>query len=229
MIGFGVSVADRQKFRQWAEPGMARVAEPDSEVWTIENADSIQHAYNAILDRAAERDDLEALVLLHEDTEIDDVRFMEKVRNGFHDPLNAVLGPVGARGVRSLAWWEADVTFGRVGAPNVTLEPIMHAEVPYGWHQVDSVDGLMMVLSPWAVREVRFDERFAAYFHGYDVDYCFEVRAQGRRCLVAPLGAIHYGVWRPTRVDRWIEAHVLWQRKWAIGGMLPRPPELAWA
>ena len=187
MIGFGIAVADWVKFRRFAQPGIARVAEPDSAVWVVEDGDSIQCAYNAILERAARIDGLEAVVLLHEDTEIDDPQFMEKVRSGFGDPLTAVLGPIGGRGVTALAWWDG-LTFGRVKAPNATSQLILSAEVPFGWHEVDALDGLMMVLSPWAVREVRFDERFSPHFHGYDVDYCFEARAQGRRCMVAPLG-----------------------------------------
>ena len=49
--------------------------------------------------------------------------------------------------------------------------------------EVDTVDGFVLALSPWAVRNVRFDESLGQ-LHGYDFDFCLQVRAagtQGRR------------------------------------------------
>ncbi len=228
MIVFGTAVADEDRFDRWALPGIARVLESDSIVMTRRGYGSIQGPYNSILDEAARLADLEAVVLVHEDTEIDDPELIAKIRNAFVDLSVAVIGPIGARAVRSMAWWEGE-TFGRVVAPNAASEKVITTSVPHGWHRVESVDGLMLVLSPWAVREVRFDERFAPSFHGYDVDYCFQVRARGRDCLVAPLKAIHYGTWKPEASAAWVAASLVWQRKWGTGGVLPRPAHLAWA
>ncbi len=49
--------------------------------------------------------------------------------------------------------------------------------------EVDTVDGLIMVLSPWTVRNVRFDESLGSQLHGYDFDLCLQVqrRPQGPR------------------------------------------------
>jgi GT2 family glycosyltransferase len=228
MIVFGAAIADQDRFDRWAMRGIATVAEPDSIVITRQGHDSIQGPYNSILDAAAGFSELEAVVLVHEDTEIDDPELIVKIRNAFADPSVAVIGPIGGRAVPGMAWWEGE-TFGRVGAPNVTSLGVMLAAVPYGWHRVESLDGLMLVLSPWAAREVRFDERFAPYFHGYDIDYCFQVRARGRDCVVVPLGAIHYGTWKPDQSSAWVAASLVWHRKWATGGILPRPAHLAWA
>ena len=75
----------------------------------------------------------------------------------------AVAGAVGARGVRTLAWWDGEVS----------AAPVVHRYYEhgggemdgYGWArptlplgEVDAVDGFLLVLSPWAVRNVRFDE-----------------------------------------------------------------------
>jgi GT2 family glycosyltransferase len=228
MIVFGLAVSNEQQLREWAMPGIERVAENDSRVIVQRGFDSIQVPYNLILDEAALIPDLEAVVLLHQDTEIDDPLLLRKVRHAFADPRVAVVGPIGGTKVRGLAWWEGD-SFGRVAAPNVTFDRVVHAEVPFGWHLVEAVDGLMLVLSPWAAREIRFDEGFARYFHGYDVDYCFQARERGRHCLVGPLSAIHYGTWKPEQSTRWIDAELAWQRKWGAGGLLPRPGALAWA
>ena len=53
---------------------------------------SIARSYNALLDQAAERDDLEALVLLHQDAEIVDADLCAKVRAALRDPDVAVVG-----------------------------------------------------------------------------------------------------------------------------------------
>ena len=46
--------------------------------------------------------------------------------------------------------------------------------------EVDTLDGQLLVLSPWAVRNVRFDESLLLG-HGYDLDFCLQVRAAGRK------------------------------------------------
>ncbi len=46
--------------------------------------------------------------------------------------------------------------------------------------EVDSIDGFVMVLSPWAVRELRFDESLGK-IHGYDFDLCLQVRDAGTK------------------------------------------------
>ena len=79
-------------------------------VYELPAAGSIFRSYNALLDRAAERDDLEALVLLHQDAEIVDADLCAKVRAALSDPEVAVVGCVGALDVRSIAWWEGSVT-----------------------------------------------------------------------------------------------------------------------
>jgi GT2 family glycosyltransferase len=228
MIVFGVAVSDEQQLGEWALPGIERVAEPDSRVITQRGFDSVQVPYNRILDEAARIPDLEAVILLHQDTEIDDPLLLRKLRHALADPRVAVVGPIGGSNVSSIAWWEG-TSFGRVIAPNVGLDRMIHSTTPFGWHLVEVIDGLMLALSPWAAREVRFDERFAQHFHGYDVDYCFQVRQRGRQCLVGPLQAIHYGTWKAERSASWIEAELSWQRKWGAGGLLPRPGVLAWA
>ena len=54
--------------------------------------------------------DLEALVLVHQDTEIVDADFCDRVRAALADDTVGVVGCVGAVGVRSIAWWEGSVS-----------------------------------------------------------------------------------------------------------------------
>ena len=64
-----------------------------------------------LIDKVVDRDDLEALVLLHQDAEIVDPDFCAKVRQALADPEVAIVGCAGAIGVRSIAWWEGSVTW----------------------------------------------------------------------------------------------------------------------
>ena len=186
MIAFACCIGSDEKYRRFAAPGLKAVAEPDSLIAETTTTSSIFAAYNEVLDALAAEESLEALVLLHEDTEIVDPAFCSKLRRTFaSDPAVAVVGVVGALGVRNLAWWEGSGR-GRV------LETRGWVDFGGGFHDVDSVDGLLMALSPWAVRELRFDtERFSG-FHGYDADLCFQARAAGRRVVVDDLSVVHH-------------------------------------
>ena len=185
MIAFGVCVSDEAQLQRWALPGIRRHGGDDAVLFTTRDAASIFRAYNEILDRAAVLDDLEALVLLHQDTEIADPQLLPKLRERLADPEVGVVGVVGARGITGLRWWEGE-TRGRVVETRATLD-FGGADEP-----VDGVDGLLMALSPWVVRNLRFDERTYAGFHAYDLDLCFEGRRAGRRVIVAPLEVVHH-------------------------------------
>ncbi|MDQ2760381.1 MAG: glycosyltransferase family protein [Actinomycetota bacterium] len=211
MISFGIAIASEATYRAQALPGIRRIAEPGSLI-LAQRGDSLQSAYNRILDEAGRHGELEALVLLHQDVEIVDRQFMFKLRRRIADANVAVVGVVGARGVRSLAWWEGDC-FGGVAAP--ALLGTGRIVFPGGTPQdVDVVDGLLMALSPWAVRQLRFDEAFAQDFHGYDVDLCFQARALGRRVVVDDLAVVHHAAWAPRYGEQWIRSAVALKRKW---------------
>jgi len=107
---FACAITDDDVYRECAEPGIKLAAEPDSEVFALESIGSIFSSYNAILERAAGIEELEALVLVHQDAEIMDADFCAKARAAFADPDVGVAGCVGAVGVRSLAWWEGSVS-----------------------------------------------------------------------------------------------------------------------
>ena len=108
----------------------------------------------------------------------------------------AIAGCAGAIGVRSLAWWEGSVTwasvtqryeeFGGGGEiPGISWRP-EDKRGYVGTGEVDAIDGCLIVLSPWAVRNLSFDEQLARR-HGYDVDICLQARAAGRKVVTADL------------------------------------------
>src|SRR5829696_6616471 len=184
MIAFGTSITKPEMFRRCAEPGIRRAAERDSEVYAPAAIGSIFRSYNALLDRAAQRDDLEALVLVHQDAEIVDADLCATLRGALADPDVGVVGCAGAIGVRSIAWWEASVTlasfvnrYAEAGGGDLESFSWRWEDAPpYAQvGEVETLDGFVLALSPWAVRNVRFYETLGG-FHGYDLDFCLQVR-----------------------------------------------------
>jgi hypothetical protein len=234
MIAFGCSITDRETYERCAEPGIRLAAEPDSEVLALASAGSIFRSYNILLERAAARDDLEALVLVHQDAEIVDPGFCEKLRQALADPEVAVVGCAGAVGVRSIAYWEGSVTwasfthryeqFGGGEFPALTWNT--EAAPSYAQlGEVDTIDGFVMCLSPWAVRELRFDESLGQ-IHGYDFDFCLQARTAGRKVVTADLKVIHHhGLELIRDAEGWIQAHMRVAEKW--NGRMPDVGEAA--
>jgi hypothetical protein len=223
MIAFGSPITAPEVYERFAQPGIEAVAEPGSAVFAYRATSSIFRSYNLILDKAAACGDLEALVLVHQDTEIVDPEFCAKVRRAFRDPDVGVLGCIGAIGVRSIAWWEGSVTwasfvhrYGELGGGDLPGFAWRRDEAPpfARTGEVDVVDGFLLVLSPWVVRNLRFDESLGQ-LHGYDVDFCLQVRAAGRRVVAEDLRAIHnHSLELVGDPEGWAEAHIRLARKW---------------
>jgi Glycosyltransferase like family len=229
MIVFASSITDPEVYERCAEPGIRRALEPDSEVLANAAAGSLFRSYNLILDMVADRDDLDALVLVHQDAEIADRDFCRKLRRALGDGQVGVVGCVGAIGVRSIAWWEGSVTwasfthrYGELGG----------GELPgFAWNgtrmpayartgEVDTIDGFVMGLSPWVVRNVRFDESLCQ-LHGYDFDFCLQARAAGRKVVTEDFKVIHHhSLELISDTDAWVEAHMRVAEKW--DGRMPQ-------
>ena len=223
MIAFGTSITKPAIYRRQAEPGIHRAVEPDSEVYDLPSVGSIFRSYNALLEKAAAHPDLEALVLVHQDAELLDSDVCAKVRAALLDPEVGVVGCVGALDVRSIAWWEGSVAlasfvhrYDEHGGGDLPAFSFSWAEAPpYArTGEVDTVDGFVLALSPWAVRNVRFDESLGT-LHGYDFDFCLQVRAAGRKVVTADIRAVHHhSLDLVTDPDAWIEAHMRVAEKW---------------
>jgi hypothetical protein len=223
MIAFASSITKPEVYRRCAKPGIDRVAEPDSEVVAMPSIGSIFASYNALLEQFAARDDLDALVLVHQDAEIVDTDFCQTVRGALEDPEVGLVGCVGAVGVRSIAWWEASVTcasfinrYEEHGGGDLASFSWAWSEAPAYARvgEVETLDGFVLVLSPWVVRNIRFDESLGQ-FHGYDLDLCLQVRAAGRKVMTAGFRAIHH---RQLEMvpdpEQWIAAHMKVADKW---------------
>ena len=223
MIAFACSITDPELYRKCAEPGIRLAAEPGSEVIANAAAGSIFRSYNLIMDSVAARDDLEALVLLHQDAELASPDFCATVRESLRDPEVGVVGCVGAVGVRSIAWWEGSVTWASFshryhehGGGELPSLSWKADELPAFAHtgEVDTVDGFVLVLSPWVVRNVRFDESLGL-LHGYDFDFCMQVRAAGRKVVTADFRVVHHhSLQLVSNRETWLAAHMRLAEKW---------------
>jgi hypothetical protein len=217
MILYGVCIGSREKYERLALPCLERCLEPTGQVLEREHESSIFTAYNAMLDVAAAEPDLEGLVLVHDDLEIVDTGVAQHLRTVFQDESIAVAGVIGARNLRALAWWHFDV----VGYVRERLVPSRvlteNRGVPdSGTHEVESVDGIFLALSPWAVRNLRFDTEHFEGFDGYDADICAQARATGKRVVVTEIEVIHnrreHTAYRDFGAFR--RADFTWRAKW---------------
>jgi hypothetical protein len=218
MIAFGSAITEPEAYRRYAEPGIRAIAEADSEVQAFAAVGSVARSYNLLLDAAAAHDDLEALVIVHPHAEIADPDFCGKLRRTLADPDVAVVGCVGATGVRSIAWWAGDVSAAPIvhrylerGGGDLPGFSWARPERPLG--EVDAVAGFLLALSPWAVRNIRFDEALRLNY-GFDVDYCLQVRNAGRKVVAADLRTIYHHPLDLVRdLDMWVEAHIRFAEK----------------
>lgn len=225
MIVYACAVTDPEVFERCARSGIDRqlASDPDSELIVFASVGSIFRNYNLICDQVRERDELEALVLVHQDAEIVDDEFASKVKTALADPEVGLVGCAGAVDVRSIAWWEGSITwasfthrYSELGGGEIPAFSWATEDLPAYARlgEVDSIDGFVMALSPWAVRELRFDESLGQQ-HGYDFDYCMQVRTAGKKVITANLQIVHHHSLRLIEdVESWITAYMRVAKKW---------------
>ncbi len=223
MIAFCSAVTSQDKYERFALPGCRVAAEPDSVVLAMPNEGStLSEGYNKILDQMADQEDLEAVVLLHQDLEIRNTDFVDVVRSCLEDPEVAIIGAAGAPRVSGLDWWEPGPVIGDYewsyegnGGGIVGMETWTNFIPVTGVHPVAAVDGMILVLSDWAVRNLRFDEQIDRSAHGYDIDLCFQATEAEKKIVVAALGVTdHHELEVMHNYDEWIEAHIRIAEKW---------------
>ena len=81
-------------------------------------------------------------------------------------------------------------------------------------------------MSPWAVRNLRFDESLGL-LHGYDLDICLQARAAGKKVVTTDFRAIHHhSLDLIGDQDAWVAAHMQIAEKWE--GALDRGGRQNW-
>jgi hypothetical protein len=207
---YGFCIGTEEKYQAFASMGLEKFA-PESPRLERRNQSSIFAAYNSILDEViAMGTEVEGLVLLHEDVELRQ-SIEATLRSEFENERVAIVGAIGGRGVRSVRWSRAEGTYGY--APDTFHGTNDHGR---GFHDVDTVDGLLIAMSPWAIANLRFDEVTFSGFHAYDADISMQAGAKGHKVRVADIDLLHHtkGGFGDVRVHRQMDD--TFREKWQI-------------
>lgn len=201
MIGYGVCVGSWEKLRRNVIPRTE-----GRPLLGLSGQTQLTVAYNTILDAYRGRD-LDAVILLHDDLEVTDPAAEAKFLAALADDV-ALVGVCGGKGDKTLAWWTSE-TVGHQMTDSCMLD--------FGPRTGDVafIEGSIMVFSPWAVENLRFDERYPGFL-GYD-DVCLTARAAGRRVVVADVDTHHHstvGFKSPQIARNWHVAEEIFQEKW---------------
>ena len=231
MVAIGSAITSPEKYEKYAVPGIELAKEEDTQVLSFSSTGTLFRSYNQILDQATQIEDLEFLVLIHQDAEIIDPDFIPKIREAMKEPDVGLVGCAGAVGVRSIAWWEGAVTWAsfthhyeELGGGEIPALTWLARDTPsYAkLSEVDMVDGFVLGFSPWAIENLRFDEITGGALHGYDFDICHQARDKGKKVVTADLKVIHHhSIELISDLDTWVNAHIQFSKKWAH--MLPKP------
>lgn len=203
-IAYGVCVGSWDKLQANVVPHVG--AQP---LLGLSGQSSIATAYNTILD-AYQDEDFDALILQHDDLEITDPDADAKFFKVFSDPNVALVGIAGGSARTGLAWWNA--------------EPVGHQQtdtmmIDFGIRSgdVDLLEGSLLVFSPWAAKNLRFDSRPG--FHSYDEIAMRVHRTYGKRVVVADVDTHHHtaiGFDNEDSQAGWIAGDIWFREKWDI-------------
>jgi len=201
---YGSCVGSWDRVARWLAPATAR-----SEFIGLAGQQSLALAYNRILDHyAADHDG--PVVLLHDDLEITDPAFEAKAFEILADqPDVAVIGVAGGVSEESLAWWTG---------PTVGHQRTDAMMLDFGQREgeVAVLEGSVLIFSPWAVRNLRYDVQFPG-FHSADV-VCLAARQAGMRLYVADIDTHHHtpmGFRTPSGEAAWLAGDALYREKLA--------------
>lgn len=191
MIVYGSCVGSDEQYLKYCLPGIRSSCGEDNEdrcvlrVGEPGKNTSIFGPYNELLQKARETLNVEALVLLHTDVELQDYLFEAKVRAAMSMQDVGIVGAIGGMG-SGCAWWE--------GRRNGSARDIPSGLLDFGFDKIDvnTVDGLLLILSPWAIANLSFDEEMCPGFHGYDTDICRQARVSSKRVIVQPFNLMHH-------------------------------------
>lgn len=208
-VAYGCVTNSLERVQRWVLPRVS-----DRSLTLMWNQTSMTKAYNQILDAHAV-DPPDALVLIHDDLELVDPRTEEKFLEALALPNVGIVGVAGgfAVGAHGLAWWNA-----RTAGHQLTDSGPLDFGPRTGC--VTSLEGSVMTLGPWAIRELRFDETFTG-FHGYD-DIGMTARCEHSRLVyVADVDTHHHttvGFDSPESERAWLDADRKFRAKWNLGG-----------
>lgn len=203
-IAYGTCVGNWDRFHAYVAPRTQ-----GRPLTVMYGQPSITVAYNNVLDAYRARGGIDALILIHEDLEMIDPDTEAKVLKAFEDPEIAIVGVAGGKGVTSLAWWEAPERFGHQYTDSGLLE------LGPREGEADSVEGSFLAFSPWAVDNLRYDERMTG-FHCCD-EIVIGARRAGKRVVVRDIATHHHtqvGLFKsPAAQQEWFDIDALYRER----------------
>jgi hypothetical protein len=205
MIAYGCCVGSWDRFRRYVMRG------DDQLLYATSGHRSIVTAYNGVLDAATGMgDDLTAVVLQHDDLEITDPGFEDKVRRIVREYPFSVAGIAGGDKIHGLDWWNA-TTYGwqRIATQDLHLGPREG--------RVQLLEGSLLILSAELARALRFDPRFTG-FHGYD-EFTYQAYKIGADVRVVDIDTFHHttlGFSSPASEAAWVAANQRFKEKWNL-------------
>ncbi len=205
-LAYGVCVSSDRKFREYVLPRV----EPGAMVNTRWSQVSIATAYNEMLAEAIEYD-IDVLILQHDDLEITDPQGVAALMEALTWPMVALAGVAGGDG-QGLAWWNGS-PIGQV----MSDQGMIDLGRPRGFHEVNSLDGMLIAMSRWAIENLCFWDRPG--FHGYDCDISAQARAAGRSVVIVPIDVHHHttlGFKSVASEADWLDADRQYREKWGI-------------
>lgn len=202
-VGYGTHVGSWDKLPRYIGPWVDAKGRP---LIALYDWPSLASAYNRILD-AYKGKGYDAVILVHDDLEITDQAAEDKFLAVLGEDV-ALVGVAG--GGPFLRWWD--------------YTPIGHQMTDSGLinfgHRagdVDMLEGSIVVFSPWAVENLRCDERYTDFRSGWD-DVCLHARAAGKRVVVVDVDTHHHTTvgWKSPEIEaRFVESELMFAEKWA--------------
>lgn len=204
-VAYGCCVGSWDKFQRYVAP-----RSEEGPVLGLSGQTSIAAAYNVILD-SFEDLGCDVVVLQHDDLEITDLGFEEKITELIRDqPDVGLIGVAGGSARGGLGWWNHD-PIGHQMTDGIGM-------IDFGQRagNVDLIEGSLLVFTHWAMRELRFEPR--AGFHGYD-EIAKQAAKKGMRVAVADLDTHHHtalGFDDERSHEDWLDADRQFRQKWRI-------------
>lgn len=204
-VAYGCCVGSWDRFQRYVAP-----RSEEGPLLGLSGQTSIVSAYNVILD-AHQEQGADLVVLMHDDLEITDLGFEEKITELLRSqPDIGLIGVAGGSARGGLAWWNHDPV-GHQMTDGIGM-------IDFGQREgnVDLLEGSLLVFTRWAIRELRFEPR--AGFHGYD-EIAMQAAKKGMRVVVANLDTHHHtqlGFDNEQSHDDWLTADRWFRQKWGI-------------
>lgn len=209
-LAYGVCVGSWDRFNRYVVPRTQ-----GREVIGISGQTSIAVAYNRILEALCE-DGLvwgtfKGLILQHDDLEILDPDKAEaEIVRAFQRQNVGLVGVAGGDARSGLAWWNIDP----VGHQ---LTDSMMIDFGKRTGDVTLLEGSLLAFSPWAIENLRFDERIPG-FHGYD-EIAMQAIRKDKRVVVVDVDTHHHTMVGFDSLDshaEWHRADEYFRKKWGL-------------